>query len=250
MAPMRALLLTSLCLFACGGRVGLEDLQPSSNPAADSAVGRDTATQPDSFVPDTSIFEDTRPDPPPPPDGGPSSCEEPVPPDFRCTAPSPIAGKKVCNDVAIRALGEGCFGFDATEGSCSAARKKYPACSTCMLSDWISDNRLAIGACIQKVAPGNPCATTIECTYTCLDVACASCDWEPGSGKGGGSEMDDCWETAASGACYSIAAKDYEVCVSDPKLSVCVPNTVEDLLPFYRGACRDGGDWSRAYVAD
>jgi hypothetical protein len=251
---MRALLLTSCVLLtACGGRVGIEDL--GGGPiTGDGGVTTDTSTSTDSFSPppDTLFREDTRMPPPPVDTGGPPplSCEQPVPPDFRCTAPSPVAGKKVCTDVAIRALADGCFGYGATESKCNSAMKKYPACSTCMLEDWIHDNRLAIGACIQKVAPGDKCATTIECTYSCLDVACSECSWEPGSGMGGGSEMDECWEAAASGSCYSIAAKDYEACVSDPKTAVCIPNTVEDLMPFYRGACRDGGDWSRADVPD
>lgn len=247
MPAMRALIVASLLAIGCGGRLGLELPLDIDGDAATS----DTSSTTDSVAIDSRpIAEDSRPpreDTRPP---MPTTCESPLDPSFKCTPPAPVAGKKVCTDAAIRELSDGCFGYDATEGKCNAAMKKYAGCGNCMLYDWIDDNRLAIGACIQKVAPGDKCATAIECTYDCLSEVCAACDTEPGSGKGGGSEADDCWETAAEGQCYPIAAKDYGVCVGDPKLAVCIPNTVEDLLPFYRGACRDGGDWSKANIPD
>jgi hypothetical protein len=48
------------------------------------------------------------------------------------------------------------------------------------------------------------------------------------------------------GACWEIASKDHVACASNDKLRFCFVNVKADLLPFYRGACRDGGDWANA----
>ena len=61
-----------------------------------------------------------------------------------------------------------------------------------------------------------------------------------------GPELDECWQNQSETQCAG-PAKDYTACISDPKFSVCYPATVEDVIPFYRGACRDGGDWTHAY---
>lgn len=236
---MRSLVLLSFLLVACGGKVA-EDLSATSDASVDS--GRPDGTPFDSARPDT------RPTPvdvgPPPP----VTCATPLSPGFACMEPSPAKGQTVCTDDAIRAIVNGCF--TGTGSGCDAARKKYPACDNCMLRDWLDGGSLNVSACILAVSPGNPCAKTVKCGFDCLADVCGSCDPSPGTGKSGTSEMDDCYtdESDVSGKCYAIAMKDYTECASDPKLSVCFPFDTEAVIPFYRGACRDGGDWSKAFT--
>lgn len=250
MRAMRSILpFLTLVLIGCGARTindfGIEDFTSVDSATADAAS--DTIRIVDAAVIDTGT--EPRPDskPPPPPD----TCETPLSPGFACIEPPTIAGKKVCNDEAIRALAAACFGFGGEGSKCNAAMKKYNACSNCMLNDWVDDSHLQTGACIKKVDPGNKCAKVIDCTYDCLGEVCGSCDPSPGSGKGGGSEADECYETASSsGGCYDLVVKDYEICAGDPKIAACMPNTEDDLILFYRGACRDGGDWTKAAAGD
>lgn len=231
--------------LGCGARTISDfDLDETVGDASADSFSIDTASL------DTATFDTGRPPPPdtrPPP---PMTCELPLDPSFACLDVPKLAGKKVCNDAAIRALTNACF-FGGDGGSCEAARKKYGACSKCVIEEWIAESRLESGACIQKIDPKSSCGRVINCTYDCLASVCSECDPEPGSGKGGGSAADDCYENAAStGGCYDLAAKDYTECASDPRFSVCIPNTEEDLIMFYRGACRDGADWSKASAGD
>jgi len=240
---MRSLVLLSLLLVACGGKV-------AGDPSLDSDAAVDSARPDGGPIFDAAPRPDTRPTPvdagPPPP---PPTCATPLSSGFACVPPTPKKGQTVCTEEAIKAIVGGCFGDSATESTCNSARKKYPACDNCMLRDWLDNNRLDVAACVLGVTPGNPCAKTIKCGYDCLDDVCSSCDPTPGTGTGGGySEMDDCFnnESEPTGKCYAIAMKDYMECAGDPKLSICFPATVEDVFPFFRGACRDGGDWSKS----
>ncbi len=229
-------LFASLSLVACGGRVQSEASESDAAVVADSRVPIDSAPpRRDSGKP------------PSPGDTGPApvGCAQRLSPDFACTPPAPAKGQMVCTDAMIQALSDGCFGGSATSSSCAAARKKYPACSSCVIDDWIVDNQLAIAQCMEKIDPKSSCAITVECTFDCINEVCGECDDTSGSGSGGGSELDDCWQAESEGQCAKPAA-DYISCASDPKFSVCFPATTEDLVPFFRGACRDGGDWSRA----
>jgi hypothetical protein len=246
--------LASVCFAAlvlgCGART-INDFDEFGSPSTTTDSGTTTDSSIDTGSPDTRPPPFDTGTPPPDTRPPPMGCEAPLSPGFSCLEPPDIAGKKVCTDAAIRELSNGCFGPGATSSKCNAAMKKFATCSNCMLNDWVAETRLQTGACIKKVDPTSKCGTVIDCTYDCLWEVCNACDDTPGTGKGGGSEMDDCYESAAyMGSCYDLAAKDYTECASDPKLSVCIPNTVDDLITFYRGACRDGGDWSKATVPD
>lgn len=241
----RGLILGSFLFMACGGKVGLlDELAVASDAGADSALPdstppRDTGTWP---LPDASPPPfDTAPPPP-------TTCATPLSPGFTCTAPAPGKGQTVCTDDAIRAIVNGCFTGDG--GGCDSARKKFPACERCMLQDWLDEGSLNVGACILAVSPGNPCAKTVKCGMSCLAEVCGSCDPSPGTGSGGMSELDDCYsnESYEGGKCYAVAMRDYVACSEEPKLSVCFPYDLDAVLPFYRGACRDGGDWSKAFT--
>lgn len=119
-----------------------------------------------------------------------------------------------------------------------------------MLRDWLDGGSLNVGACVLAVSPGNPCGKTVKCGFDCLAEVCADCDPSAGTGTSGSSEMDECYtnESDIGGKCYAVAMKDYPECAGDPKLSVCFPMDVDAVIPFYRGACRDGGDWTKAFT--
>jgi hypothetical protein len=232
------LLFAALSLVACGGRVQTE-LSESDAAVADTRVVDSGPPRRDSGMP------------PPPRDVGPepAGCATRLDPSFTCTPPEPRKGQKVCTDAMIQALSDGCFGESATSAGCNAAMKKYGSCSNCVIDEWIVDGQLAIAQCMQAIDPKSSCVIAVECTYDCLNEVCGSCDYEPGSGSGGGSEADDCWASEAESQC-SAHVSEHTACISDPRFSVCYPTTTEDLVPFFRGACRDGGDWTRAYEAD
>jgi hypothetical protein len=244
---MRAL--TFLVLFGlvgCGARVidgrhveATEDAASST----DGVVTLDSATL-DTAVTDSSITVDVEPI-----DSGPPVCDEPVASDFTCPAVT-TKGAKTCTDAQIRALMDACFGEGADGSACAAAQKKYGACSKCVLTTFITPGGyLDVGACIAKVKPASDCARSVNCLYACWSDACSSCDTTI---TGGTSEYNDCLvrQSDPSGSCWGFGAKDYESCTSDPDLTVCVPATIDALLPFFRGGCRDGGDWTKAETAD
>lgn len=225
-------ILPCLLLVACGGRVAAE---ATAGDAGVDSSRVDTGVLPPPPLRDTGT-------PLPPRDVGPdpTGCAERLGPTFMCTSPEPARGGTVCTDVMIQAVVDGCFGDSASATTCSAAQKKFPACGRCMLNEWIIDGRLAIAQCIQRIDPASSCAGSVQCTYDCLDDVCAACD---------DFEVEECWSNEAEGQC-AAQARDYTTCISDPKFSVCYPSTVADVLPFYRGACRDGANWSRAYEPD
>ena len=244
---MRALLpvVFASVLAACGGKVGLavDFVDPPGVDAGADTWGDARIERP--ALPDASppSFDVA---PPPDADPPPTGCETPLPPSFTCVAPTPGKGQKACTEAALQKIVAACF--SGSGSGCDAARKAEPACGRCILEDWIDNNMLAVGACVQAISPGDPCATTVKCTYDCLAEVCGSCDPTPGSGSGGTSEMDACYSAGLEPgrACYARVGAEYEVCFSKPELSVCFPADIDAVIPFYRGACRDGGDWSKA----
>jgi hypothetical protein len=229
----------SLSLVGCGGRV--TDEATSSDASVDS-VAIDTALPPRRDSGTKPVPTEIGPEP--------TGCAQRLDPSFTCTAPDPLAGKAVCTDAMMQVVIDGCFGESATSTSCTSAQKKFPACAGCMINDWIIDGtRLAVAQCMQRIDPKNSCVITVECTYDCLEEVCMDCDYSPGTGSSGGSEMDDCWASEAETQCAKPASE-YTACISDPKFSVCYPSSADALLPFFRGACRDNGNWARAYEPD
>jgi hypothetical protein len=238
--------------FGCGGRV-------SDDNVADAAV--------DPVPVDSGVFIDTSP---PPFDSGrrethidpPPGCAQSIA-GFACTPAADRTGKTVCTDAMIEEF-LNCFGSTGSEKRCTDAQKNFPECKTCFLTDWLKVNpdtgaaKVDIAACIKKIDPASTCSGTVNCSVDCVDWVCAECDDTPGSGStSSSSEALDCARDAQSagtaskpkGACYDLGYKDYEACESDPKFARCFLRTIEDLRYFYRGACRDGGDWSNVAMS-
>jgi hypothetical protein len=248
--------LTFAFLAFAGAVGGLSFAGCSSDPeeapvtATDTGVAADTGTAPDTKPQDTMM---------PPPDTG-AGCMQPLPGDFMCKAPTAKAGQTVCNDEAIKGLAE-CFGGDSMK--CQAAYMKYTACRTCMLDAWLVQQRFVdTGSCIAKIDPTDKCGTLWQCNIDCQFEVCSEdyCSTDPGTGKTAtSSEQDDCFSasikkggtTIPKGSCYDKATKplnDAMCSTSNPKTAVCWVRTQDDVVKFFRGACRDNADWSQADV--
>ncbi len=246
-----AILVVGLSSFAVLAGCGARTLGLDSDRTADGALGDTSAdggfdtrlppldtglrdTGRDTFVPDVG------------PDVGPT-CANPLPSDFTCPAAKPKKGGTSCTDVAIQALIDGCFGSAATSGSCSSARSKYSACGKCVLGDFIDADTGTIdfAACMLAIDPKDTCARDVKCAGVCFADVCMDCDYASG-------DYDACQNAAVEpgGACEKYYSKGYIDCLGDPKYGVCAVRDIPDLLPFYRGACRDGGDWSKASIPD
>lgn len=220
-----------------------------------------TNTTPDTGVVDTGTAVDSTPADTAKPETGLVACEQKLSSSFACTEPADKAGKTVCTDVMINEF-MNCFGSTGDSKKCTAAQTKYPACNTCILKDWLTNNRIDVGACIKKIDPASTCGKTIQCTTDCLDVVCPSdeCDDTAGSGSTATkSQLDDCYTNAQrkpgsatkpTGQCWDVAVKDYATCSGDAKFAPCFVRSTADLLTYFRGACRDNGNWTNADKPD
>ncbi len=181
----------------------------------------------------------------------PIDCTAPLPADFACGSIKAKAGQKVCAEASLTELMT-CF-VAGGEKACEAARAKHPDCDKC-LTEWKYGERFFdVGACMHLVDPASGCGEAWRCERDCVAAACAECDDSPGSGKTpGGSALSECdarmrnAADAGTGTCYERATRDLDLCRLHPTVAVCFVDKAEDVLRFYRGACRDGGDWSKA----
>jgi hypothetical protein len=240
---LRALAL--LLLLGCDGRFG----QRTDRPVEDAFVASDSAF----------TFVDTGSPPPfdtrPP---APVTCAQPLPSEFTCLAPDARTGRTTCTDAMLAEFVL-CFGSAGDEKRCSAAIKAFPECNDCVLREWLYDGRLVdIGACMRAIDPGSACGTNWRCNIDCLAAICSDCDDSLGSGRTSStSERQDCERdaqfkgssTRPMGECFDLAARDLATCRTDERFAKCFIASINDVLVFYRGACRDGGEWSRADLA-
>lgn len=177
-----------------------------------------------------------------------TSCVKALPSSFACEAPDARKGKRTCSEAMIQAFVPACYGSAATSAKCTVVQKKYPGCESCILNDWLDGTRIDIAGCILAISPTSTCAGSMNCGYECLDHTCATCSTAAGSGRSGVSERYDCLNDASrsTGTCWAKGMKDYAACAGTAKFALCFPATTAELVPFFRGACRDGGSWSNA----
>lgn len=182
----------------------------------------------------------------------PSTCPAPLAAGFECKAPADRAGKTVCTDQAIDDVVSGCFGSSATSTTCSAAQKKWADCYKCTINEWTPGGYTDRGTCAQKIDPTSKCGKAFRCVTDCVASVCTTddCDTTPGSGRTSStSQYENCVSDVQNkggtvrpkGVCYDVASKDAQECAADPKFANCL-----DVTYLFRGACRDGGDWSKA----
>jgi hypothetical protein len=233
------------------------EVEPSVDAAISDASRKDAtshATDTGSLA-DTSLVEtsvvDTGSD-----SLAPYTCQSPLPPSFACSEIPHTKGMRVCTDAMIAEF-VSCFGA-GDPVRCNAAQKNYPECSACILEKWIIVSSAGVGvvdtpSCIQLRDPDGACGRITRCNTDCLEAVCGDCDSTAGTGRTSArSELDDCYADArfagspakAKGACYDLASKDAVACSMIEDLAPCFLHTADDLTTFYRGACRDGGDWS------
>jgi hypothetical protein len=181
-----------------------------------------------------------------------SGCDRPLPSTFACVEPVERPKSKVCTDAAIDAIVQGCW---VTGKTCAESQKSFPDCAQCMLKDrdasgtpvgWIDVDAIDIAACVHAIDPMSSCGKTQQCATDCVRSVCEECD--PSVDQ---VEWKACRTRALAvgGACRA-QAMDLPSCETDPRFARCFLTTNDDLLPFFRGACRDGADWSKADVGD
>jgi len=203
-------------------------------------------------------------------------CDQDVPTTFACKAPTKTAGGTACSEAVLQDFLDKCVKADFTVPStCADWRIANAACNTCLLA-WIIDPKIDD----TKVYPDSykcywshfddACGKAVNCSYDCQDAVCNACDTNPGTGAdGSASEYDDCTGRAIAaspkGKCYDMAAKDADACFSKTDVTICdndeyyypsgsggtadLTKLRKGVLEFYRGACRDGGDWTNATSA-
>jgi hypothetical protein len=168
------------------------------------------------------------------------TCPAVVPAGWTCTAMvAARTGEKTCDDAALARLQHDCVSSGATGSACTATTKELAACSACVFQHW---SILTLGtfsvadtaACVRLVDPTSDCAKTLACFHACAELRCDDCG-----------DAIACFakEHSATGEC---ATSDVAACRADPRFAPCFVESSDDWLRFARGACRDGGDWTKA----
>jgi hypothetical protein len=222
-----------------------------ATPAAPADGGTDTVPvdtgRPDTAKPDTGM--------------PPLSCEEEVPSDFACTAPTKVAGQTVCTEAALQELAEKCLNADVTvPAACAEWKAAHAACATCVGAwSWSAisgkiypDDYLCYWAVMDDT-----CGKSVNCWFECNDTVCAECDREPDST--GTSDSNRCYtaQESAGSKCWDVAGKAGTACFEKFDTSGCNVNEIyksspnldemkKQIVRLLRGACRDGGNWANA----
>ncbi len=257
--------------------------RPDSSPSLDSARDFDSAfdTVFDSAVDTTSPPVDaTRPD------VSPLSCEVRLVSSFACTPPT-AAQKggpptKACSEAALQAFATACIAADYKVGAgCDAWKTANAACATC-IGNWSLATAVLPGKvyadrdkCWYQLLDA-PCSVSLNCMFACDDAVCGDCDKSPGSSTDGTkSEFQECVNrerakggtVVPKGQCNDLATGNALKCLSD-NAALIDPCIVSELyaptgagghpdvttmqsqsVVFYRGACRDDGNWTKSKSA-
>ena len=143
---------------------------------------------------------------------------------------------------------DACFGPAPTEAA-SEHTKKYARAASASSTFITPGGYLDVGACIKKVNPRAAARAPSTASMTAGRTRAAAATRRRREARRSTTTVSS-RQSDPSGSCWEFGAKDYDSCTSDPELSVCVPATVDALLPFFRGGCRDGGDWTKAETPD
>ncbi len=223
----------------------------SSDPDVPAAVA-ETGT--DSGKAETPA--DTKPETKPPLEVG--VCDKALDPTFACVPATKTAGGAVCTETDIQDQLKACWkplGGDTTK--CAAWAKDHGGCQKCIGTWTYKNGNPNRDACYYRVMTPT-CANAVSCYFDCIGQVCAECASDP-------TEYLDCQKRArvAGGGCYANSYKTTETekcfdgagaidpCVVDEltKSSPDATMLAEQLAIFYRGACRDNGDWTNAKSA-
>ncbi|MBI2394516.1 MAG: hypothetical protein HYV09_33410 [Deltaproteobacteria bacterium] len=238
----RAFLALALVAFAAGCGSHDDDHSVVTDAATDAVA--------DTYKPPVDAAE-----------AGPLLCEEPLATDFACKDPVKGTGGTACSEAALADFVQKCLADDITVPSTCAAWKTANAdCAAC-IGGWTWD------AIPGKVYPDDykcywatmdaPCAKSVNCGFECQELSCGECDSDPGTAEK--SDREVCLEkvSGSGGACWSFGADKIDECFTKFDTANCNVDEIyadspdidvlrSQILRFYRGACRDNGDWTNS----
>jgi hypothetical protein len=183
------------------------------------------------------------------------TCEYDVPSDFACGGtPAKTAGQTTCTDAMLEELVQKCLAADlSVPSACAEWKTANAACAACV-GAWSWDDIPG------KVYPDDykcywstfdaTCAKNVSCLFSCQYEVCQDCE---------GDEANDCYSNSesAGGKCWDVAGKAADACFKSTDTTGCNVNEIykdspnlttmrEQILKFYRGACRDNANWKNA----
>ena len=197
---------------------------------------------------------------------GPELCDRAVAPDYDCELPYRRAkSTHDCSEAQIQAMVKACIAapLTTTPPGCAAWKSENAACAACIVdfssttygSRTVPSRDQCYWALFDDI-----CDRAVQCSFDCQLESCAKCDDTGGTGADGVlSAYDDCLDRASSGkpagVCWAVASKEAAECFGLEDVSVCfvdeafsakpdITKVQTEIIEFYRGACRDGGDWS------
>jgi hypothetical protein len=191
-----------------------------------------------------------------------------------------------CSEDDLQGFATACIDKNFSVGSgCAAWMSAHTACGACIKGFGFATSSGGLPVypdrdqCYYTKFSAD-CAKSWNCMFACDDAACNStdtpCDKTAGSGTKGGSdsEFQDCvtkerargGTAVPKGECYDVATKAaletclptlpssaLNFCVVNEEFSPTGPGGAPDLpsmrfevIEYYRGACRDNGDWTNA----
>jgi hypothetical protein len=191
----------------------------------------------------------------------PITCEQAVPSDFACVAPTKATGKTVCTEAMLQELADKCLAADiSVPSACAEWKTAYADCATCVGAwSWegipgkiYPDDYLCYWAIMDDA-----CGKNVNCMFSCEESVCADCDRTPGSD--GESEAYKCYtaQEKEGSKCWDVAAKEGTACFTTFDTKPCdvseiyketadLTNLKKQVVHFLRGACRDNGSWANA----
>ncbi|MBK7396357.1 MAG: hypothetical protein IPJ34_08660 [Myxococcales bacterium] len=183
-------------------------------------------------------------------------CDKPLAATFKCEAPIKLAGQTTCGEDDVQGFLKACWTpLGGSKDLCTAWQTAHATCNKCIAAwSYTSNGNPNRDACYYRVMT-TTCANAVKCYFDCVTQACADCS--------DSTENLDCQKRAraAGGACYENSYKqaDTEKCFDGKgPIDPCVVDELskgssadkallaDQLSIFYRGACRDNGDWSKA----
>ena len=249
-----SLVVSAFAAFAALGANGCSS-------TTDPAVVPDTDTGTDVAVVDTGAKPDSgsKPDGDAKPDSIGPLCDLDLPADFACKPPTKTPGSTKCTEATLESYVKACYkplGGDATK--CSAWKSANADCNTCIGAWTYKSGAPARDYCYYQIMT-TECANAVSCYFSCINDVCADCASDPTS-------YQECQTRARAkspaGKCYdnSYKAADGAKCFDATVLDPCIvdeypkptPDTTmlnDQLLEFYRGACRDNANWKDAKSA-
>jgi hypothetical protein len=208
-------------------------------------------------------------------EAAPILCDLELPTDFACVpATNRPAPKTTCSEQQLQDLVKACVGDDIskTPSGCSAWKAANPECAQCTTAFSLtgySSRAIPDRNMCYWVVFDDACDKALNCSFQCQSDVCGECSSEPNSSPDGKTtEYSDCAARARSnatstrpkGKCWDIASKEAAACLDKVDVKVCYvdeywtptgaggkPDPVlmrQQIVEYYRGACRDGGDWT------